>query len=123
MLKERGYYSIVIDEDTTIPVRFSTWTMKRFCERKGNISLAQLFDILGGGGASLDDIALLLLCAAECAWMENKDPNKASFEYTDFDACNWMDAMGGVNGEEFKEMLSVIAGSTSDESKKKLRTV
>ena len=120
MLQERGYYQIVLSDNTVIPIRFSTWTLKRFCELRGNLTLNQLFDVLGAGGATLGDFVLLVLCAAECLCKEKKEP----FNYTDFEACNWIDEMGGMGGEKFNEMVQVIAQSTKgEESKKNLTAV
>lgn len=120
MLTERGYYQIILSDGTIIPIRFSTWTLKRFCEVRNNLTLAELFSILGSGGATLNDFVLLIVCAAECAAKEKK----VDFTYTDFDACNWIDEMGGLNGEKFKEMVSVLQASMQgDESKKKLEAV
>lgn len=120
MLTERGYYQIILSDNTIVPVRFSTWTLKRFCELRNNLTLNQLFDVLGGGGATLNDFVLLILCAAECAALEKKVP----FTYTEFDACNWIDDMGGMASAKFKEMVAVIVASMQgEESKKKMEAV
>lgn len=118
MLTERGYYQIVLSNETVIPIRFSTWTLKRFCELRNNLTLNQLFDVLGAGGATLSDFVLLVLCAAECVAKEKKE----DFNYTDFDACNWIDELGGMGGEKFQEMTQVIAQSTQGEQSKKNMT-
>lgn len=118
-LKERGYYVIELSNGETIPLRFTTWTLKRFCEKRGNLPLNQMFEILGGGGGTIDDVIQLVLCAAECKAKEDKK----DFNHTDFDACHWIDELGGLGGVKFKEMIEVIAQSTNDESKKKLEAV
>jgi hypothetical protein len=58
------------------------------------------------------------LCAAECVCKEKK----LDFTYTDFDACNWIDELGGLGGERFKEMTEVIAQSTQGDPQKKSMT-
>lgn len=115
MLTERGYYQIVLSDNTIIPIRFSTWTLKRFCELRNNLTLSDLFDVLGASGGTLNDFVLLVLCAAECAAKEKKQ----EFNYTDFDACNWIDEMGGLAGDKFIEMTNVLKTSMEGEQSKK----
>lgn len=120
MLTERGYYQIVLSDNTVIPIRFSTWTLKRFCELRGNLTLQQLFEVLGAGGATLNDFVLLILCAAECVAKEKKE----QFTYGDVEVCNWIDDMGGMGSEKFRELVGAITASMQgDESKKNMTAV
>jgi hypothetical protein len=115
MLKERGYYTIELEGGKTIPIRFSTWTLMRFCELKNNISLQDLFKIFGSGGATLTDFILLIKSASECVALEN---NK-EFSPSQVEVCGWIDDMGGMSSEKFKELISVMAGSMQGEDTKK----
>lgn len=118
MLQQRGFYTIKLSDDTKVPLRFCTWTFKRFCEVNGNLTLSQLQDALSNG-MTLSGFVSLLLCAAEyMCHKENRD-----FAYTDIDASDWIDDMGGISGPGFLAMLTVITetftdGSTNGQEKK-----
>jgi hypothetical protein len=118
MLQQRGYYTINLGDGKQIPLRFCTWTFKRFCEVNGNMTLTQLQDALSSG-MTLSGFVSLLLCAAEYTCLKDKK----DFTYTDMDAADWIDEMGGVAGEGFVAMLKVIVetftdGSTNGQEKK-----
>lgn len=109
MLQQRGYYTIVLGDGNKIPLRFCTWTFKRFCEINGNMTLNQLQDALSTG-MTLSGFISLLLCASEYICIKEKK----EFNYTDMDASDWIDEMGGIAGSGFLAMLSVIIGSFTD---------
>ena len=82
------------------------------------MTLTQLQDALSSG-MTLSGFVSLLLCAAE--YVSIKD--KKEFEYTDMDAADWIDEMGGIAGDGFVAMLKVIVetftdGSTNGQQKK-----
>lgn len=82
------------------------------------MTLAQLQDALSSG-MTLSGFVSLLLCAAEYVCVKEKK----EFAYTDIDASDWIDEMGGVAGEGFVAMLRVIVetftdGSTNGQEKK-----
>lgn len=109
MLQQRGYYTINLGNGKKIPLRFCTWTFKRFCEINGNLTLSQLQDALSSG-MTLSGFVSLLLCAAEYVCVkEGKD-----FGYTDMEASDWIDEMGGIAGSGFVAMLAVIVESFTD---------
>lgn len=109
-MKERGYYIIELPDGGKIGLRFSTWTFKRFSEIAGNLPLAKMFDKMNE--FTITDIINLILCAAECYSKEKKE----KFDYSDFDAANWIDKMGGLAGERFIEMMGAITSSFTDNS-------
>lgn len=109
MLQQRGYYTIELGDGKTIPLRFCTWTFKRFCEINGNMTLSQLQDALSSG-MTLSGFISLMLCAAEYVSIKEKK----EFIYTDMDASDWVDEMGGVAGSGFVDMISVIVESFTD---------
>ena len=117
MLKERGYCDIKVG-DEVISLRFCTWSLKRFCETNGNLTFSQLLEKLSGS-LSLTDITNLLLCAAEYQYVKEKKP----FPFTDLDASDWIDEMGGINGAAFLKVLNVavssIAGNLEESGEKK----
>lgn len=109
MLQQRGYYTINLGDGKKIQLRFCTWTFKRFCEVNGNMTLSQLQDALSSG-MTLSGFVSLLLCAAEYVCVkEGKD-----FSYTDMEASDWIDEMGGIAGSGFVAMLKVIVESFTD---------
>jgi hypothetical protein len=111
MLQQRGYYTIELSDGTKVPVRFCTWTFKRFCELNGNMSISGL-QVALSEGMTLSGFISLLLCAAEYVCRkENRE-----FAYTDIDASDWIDDMGGLNGAGFKAMLNVIVETFTDNS-------
>jgi hypothetical protein len=109
MLQQRGYYTIKLGNGKQIPLRFCTWTFKRFCEINGNMTLTQLQDALSSG-MTLSGFVSLLLCAAEYLCIKEKQ----DFTYTEMDASDWIDEMGGIASNGFVSMLSVIVASFTD---------
>lgn len=109
MLQQRGYYTINLGDGTQIHLRFCTWTFKRFCEINGNMTLSQLQDALSSG-MTLSGFVSLLLCAAEYMCVKEKK----EFSYTDMEASDWIDEMGGIAGSGFVAMLKVIIESFTD---------
>lgn len=75
-------------KDKTIPLKWGTWSMKRFCEIKG-ITIGQYFDIIGSGNISLEDVIVILQAAAEMA-------TKGTVKFTEFEVCDWIDEDGGI---------------------------
>ena len=75
-------------KDKTVPLKWGTWSMKRFCEIKG-ITIGQYFDIIGGGNIGLEDVIVILQAAAEMA-------TKGTVKFTEFEVCEWIDEDGGI---------------------------
>jgi hypothetical protein len=113
MLQERGYYTISLGNGKKIPLRFCTWTFKRYCEINGNMTLSQLQDALSSG-MTLSGFVSLLLCAAEYVCIKEKK----EFAFTDMDAADWIDEMGGVASNACIEMLAVMVKSFTDSGAK-----
>lgn len=111
MLQQRGFYTIELSDGTKVPLRFCTWTFKRFCEVNGNLSLSKLQEALSDG-MTLSGFVSLILCAVE--YMCKKE--KRDFNYTDIDASDWIDEMGGIAGNGFIAMLKVITETFTDNS-------
>lgn len=109
MLQQRGYYTINLGDGKQIPLRFCTWTFKRFCEVNGNMTLSQLQDALSSG-MTLSGFISLLLCASEYVCVKDKK----DFAFSDMDAADWIDEMGGIAGSGFVAMLKVIVESFTD---------
>lgn len=108
-MTERGYYTIQTPAGK-VGLRFSSWTFKRYSEMKGNIPFHALFQHIAE--MTFSDFCDFLLCAAENYCKEQKE----KFDYSDFDAANWIDYLGGINGKKFMEMNTVIADCFNDTS-------
>lgn len=73
------------------------------------MTLSQLQDSLSSG-MTLSGFVSLLLCAAEYVCIKEK----TEFVYTEMDASDWIDEMGGIAGSGFVAMLTVIVQSFTD---------
>lgn len=109
MLKQRGCYTIKLSDKTEVQLRFCTWTFARFCEVNGDLTIEQLQAHLSTG-MTLKQFVSLMLCASEYVCLKEKK----EFHFTDIDAADWIDEMGGLNSEGFMAMVNVIVGSFAD---------
>lgn len=101
----RGHYELILSDGRKIPLRFCTWSLKRFCKLQG-IGPSEMGETLSGEN-SLEAIANLLIAAAEYPlYKEGITPY-----FTDFDACDWIDDMGGIGGEKFQKVLQALTES------------
>lgn len=103
MNKKPASYTIKLSDGNSIPLCFCTWSLRRFCELNGNLTLKEFQEALTEG-LSITKLTSLLLCAAEYAFVKEKK----EFIYTDMDAADWIDELGGIAGKEFGDMLLAI---------------
>jgi hypothetical protein len=89
-----------------IPLYFGTWSLSRFCELSGNLSFSQMQELFTGD-LSYKHIISLFLCGSEHYARKNKKP----FEYTDVDASDWIDEIGGITGIQFSEVMALVGQS------------
>lgn len=101
----RGHYELSLSDGTKIPMRFCTWSLKRFCQLQG-IGPAEIGDALSGS-ESLDAISNLFIAAAE--YPLHKDGITPKF--TDLEVCDWIDDMGGIGGKKFQEVMAALTES------------
>lgn len=101
----RGHYELTLSDGKKIPMRFCTWSLKRFCQLQG-IGPAEIGDAMTGN-ESLEAITNLLRAAAE--YPLYKDGITPSF--TDMDVCDWVDDMGGISGKKFQDVMNALADS------------
>lgn len=87
-----------------LPLYFGTWSLSRFCELNGDLSFTQMRKLFATEIA-FKHIISLFLCGAEHYARKNKLP----FDYTDVDAADWLDEIGGMTGKQFPEVMTVIA--------------
>ncbi len=101
----RGHYELSLSDGTKIPMRFCTWSLKRFCQLQG-IGPSDIGEALSGT-SSLDAICNLLKAAAEYPlYKEGITPS-----FTDIDTCDWIDDMGGIGGKKFQDVMAALTES------------
>lgn len=101
----RGHYELKLSDGKTIPMRFCTWSLKRFCQLQG-IGPSEIGEAISGN-SSLEAISNLLRAAAEYPlYKEGITPN-----FTDIDVCDWIDDMGGIAGKKFQDVMTALADS------------
>ena len=110
-LLPRKEFEITIEDGTVIKGQYSLWSIKRFCDLKG-LSLSKLGDAMSLDNLSFDDLCSILLCAVEYKCRKTGEP----FRFTDVDACEWIEWLGGIEGEDYIR-LSSHASSDLDEKK------
>jgi hypothetical protein len=96
-------YEIQLSSGKKIPLYFGTWSISRFCELNGNLSFTAMQELFTNE-ISFKHILYLMLCGAEHYTRKNKLP----FDYTDVDAGDWLDDMGGMLSPKFSELMNVI---------------
>ena len=101
----RGQFELTLSDGKKIPMRFCTWSLKRFCQLQG-IGPSEIGEALSGQ-SSLDAIINLLKAAAEYPlYSQGITPS-----YTDIQVCDWVDDMGGIGGSKFQEVMSTLTES------------
>lgn len=101
----RGHFELSLSNGTKIPMRFCTWSLKRFCQLQG-IGPSEIGDALSGT-SSLDAISNLFRAAAEYPlYKEGITPS-----FTDLDTCDWIDDMGGIGSKKFQEVMTALTES------------
>jgi len=101
----RGHYELTLSDGTSIPMRFCTWSLKRFCQLQG-IGPSEIGQALSGP-RTLDALVNLLKSAAEYPlYKEGITPN-----FTDIDVCDWVDDIGGIGSAKFQEIMNSLSES------------
>ena len=113
----RGQYELTLSNGEKIPMRFCTWSLKRFCQLQG-IGPSEIGEALSGN-STLDAIVNLLKSAAEYPlYAQGITPT-----YTELNVCDWIDDMGGVTSPKLQDIFkalsdSMVSGLDSTTSKK-----
>ena len=107
----RGQFELTLSDGKKIPMRFCTWSLKRFCKLQG-IGPSEIGEALSGQ-SSLDAIINLLKAAAEYPlYSQGITPS-----FTEIEVCDWVDDMGGMGGQKFQEVMAALTetGHETDE--------
>jgi len=101
----RGHYELKLSDGKSIPMRFCTWSLKRFCQLQG-IGPSEIGEALSGN-QTLDAIINLLRSAAEYPlYKEGITPT-----FTDIEVCDWVDDLGGLGSPKFQEIMNSLSDS------------
>ena len=101
----RGHFELTLSDGKKIPMRFCTWSLKRFCQLQ-KIGPSDIGEALSGD-TSLDAIVNLMKSAAEYPlYKEGITPN-----FTEFEVCEWIDDMGGMGSKKFQDIMAALADS------------
>lgn len=101
----RGHYELKLSDGKTIPMRFCTWSLKRFCQLQG-IGPAEIGQALTGP-QTLDALVNLLKSAAEYPlYKEGITP-----AFSDIDVCDWVDDIGGIGSQKFQDIMNSLSES------------
>lgn len=109
MLNQRGFYLFKREDGSEVKMLFRTWTFQRFSEINGGLSYQQMIEMLTTG-FGIKQMADLILCAAEYVYLKESRP----FPYTNIDACEWIDEMGGLSGNAFLQVIKTATDSLTD---------
>lgn len=110
----RGQHELILSDGKKIPMRFCTWSLKRFCQLQG-IGPTEIGNALSGS-TSLDAIVNLLKSAAEYPlYSQGITPS-----FTEIEVCDWIDDMGGMAGQKFQELMSVLSESMNSGIEEKI---
>jgi hypothetical protein len=101
----RGHYQLILSDGKEVPMRFCTWSLKRFCQLQG-IGPAEIEETLSGK-QTLDAIVNLFKAAAEYHYIAQG----LSHNITEFMVCEWIDDFGGLSSPKFTEIMNVLAES------------
>ena len=101
----RGQFELTLSDGKKIPMRFCTWSLKRFCQLQG-IGPSDIGQALSGQ-ASLDAIINLLKAAAEYPiYSQGITPT-----FTEIEVCDWVDDIGGMGSKKFQEVMTALSES------------
>jgi hypothetical protein len=96
----RKEFEIILDGGEKIRGQFSLYSSKLFADKK-NLTLQGLLELRDAEKLTLDDVCQLLLCAVHALAKKEKRP----FDYSDLHACDWIDQLGGLDGELFGKVM------------------
>lgn len=88
-------FELRLNNNTTIPLKWGTWAMKRFCELE-NKTLVELITVLSSGNYDLKTIVNIISAAAESGYKSLQKP----IDFDEYMVCEWIDEVGGLSAKE-----------------------
>lgn len=101
----RGQFELTLSDGKKIPMRFCTWSLKRFCQLQG-IGPSEIGEALSGSDTIGAIINLLKSAAEYPLYKEGITPN-----YSEMDVCDWIDDMGGVTSTKLQDIFKILSDS------------
>ena len=101
MLRERGQYVLKLQNGDSVTFKFNTYCFLKFCEISGNLTYAQMLDLLANG-LSIQAVINLLKSAS------------GKYELEDSEVSEWIDEMGGLSGAKFVEVIQTATEALID---------
>lgn len=99
-LLPRKEFTITLEDGKVIKGKFNTWAIARFCNRRGigfDTLVTTDFSKFG-----IDAMLDIVLCAVESKARRDGQP----FSFTDVDAGDWFDQLGGLGAKDVALLLS-----------------
>jgi len=101
----RGHFELTLSDGKKIPMRFCTWSLKRFCQLQG-IGPTEIGEALSGSD-TIGAIVNLLKSAAEYPlYSQGITPT-----FTEIEVCDWIDDMGGVTSPKLQDIFKTLSDS------------
>jgi hypothetical protein len=101
----RGQFELTLSDGKKIPMRFCTWSLKRFCQLQG-IGPSEIGEALSGSD-TIGAIVHLLKSAAEYPlYSQGITPT-----FTEIEVCDWIDDLGGITSPRLQEIFKTLSDS------------
>ena len=88
-------FELRLNNNNTIPLKWGTWSMKRFCELE-NKTLVELINVLSSGSYDLDTIVHIVMASAESGYKSQQK----SIDFDEYQVCEWIDEVGGLSAKD-----------------------
>jgi hypothetical protein len=119
MPKHSPDYQIELTGGDKIPLLFNTWTFKNFTRLKGLEFEDFLNEVQSGKGFKGNDLPDLFFLAAQSYYRFND----IEFKYTDIDAYDWVDQLGGMNSTRLLDVYKIFFSRATGISIEKIETL
>lgn len=113
-LLPRKEFEITLESGEIIAGKFGTWAVKRFCDQR-KYTLKQMQDVFSNQAYGIADLAEFLLAAVE--YKMRREGKK--FEYSEMNACEWIDELGGAEGADLMKLFGHAADDAQESGEKK----
>jgi hypothetical protein len=109
-------YQIELSGGAKVPLLFNTWTFREYTRLKKQEFEDLIENVQTGKVFKANDLPDLLLLAAQSYFKFNDSP----CNYTEVDACSWLDELGGMNSMRLLDLYKVFVGKLTGISPEQL---